>query len=301
MQKAILAIIGKDFCSFEKLCQLINSLSCRLVVYTNSYPSKLYEESSLQIVSLEQLFIDKPSRLAVFSDKNSTIELEPLARRYLEATESSRLVQVDIDSEASLSAIASFSVSKSLKLKHSSEQFSDTSLQIASQSFSIYTKHPCFLLSKETTVEDLHYLTELSESFDKSIDILVDNSGIAPEIASTFELAKLNPQKFRLFYYKSEKELLKSARLYSVGIYLNSRLSNKDLVTSQFCKMILAGLIVFTPIAFTRLPSMFNDLSGIFDYLKNLTPSRAIEDRLMFAKIFLTAPAISIKEALDVC
>lgn len=301
MQKAILAIIGKDFCSFEKLCQLSNSLSCKIVVYTNSYPSKQYEGSSLQVASLEQLFIDKPLRLAVFSDKNSTIEFEPLASRYLEAAESARLVQVDIDSEASLSTIASFSVSKSLKSNHSSEQFSDTSLQIASQSFSIYTKHPCFLLSKETTIEDLHYLIELSEGFDKSIDILVDNSGITPERANLLELAKLNTQKFRLFYYKSERELLKSAGLYSIGIYLNSRLNDKDLVTSQFCKMLLVGLVVFTPIAFTRLPSMFNDLSGIFDYLKNLTPSKAIEDRLMFAKIFLTAPSISIKEALDVC
>lgn len=277
-------ILGKQFKSISKLQKLAEGLNKRTIVYTSTFVISKNEINSkfLVVKSLEQMFSDKPMQLIVCLDSVVNDTLEALAELYLTQSGISSLKLFLFDVETSLDLpeyLQSVKIEKFNNLAISSE-LADIALTIA-KTPTAYFHRPSFVMSEDTTKEDIEYLRMIAEGYRKKIDILYDR-----ETATKLVLEATDCPFFNLYAYANQYALMKALWLHSVSFYVKVK-HQTNVLTSDFYWLLLNHQVVFTDCQIANMPMQFNSFNNAFAYLSSATPTQIVNDRLLLQSIFL--------------
>ena len=281
-------VVNLQFESFNKLEALLKSIAGPKAIYT-CIEGFYKRDLGIPIKNPLELFSDKPNKLLAIYDKsyNSRSEdhLENLVKEFISSDNSyTKIVQLSLDCDV-LYSLTSTNNLTLLSNRLASENFSDTSLSIALGEVITYPNAMCYLLTNKTTSEELDSLIAIAEvSKLRLLDIIVDLSTYSN--LSVLERLK-NSKLMRVIECKDTKKMYLTAKKYAVGIHIDLNYKNDDVVPSEFYKLLLLGLVVFTNCSFSKLPMPFYDLSKAERYLHNTPSHKLLIDLLTLQKLFL--------------
>ena len=281
-------VVNLHFESIGKLQSLLKSIAGPKAIYTH-LEAFYQKDLGIPIKKPIELFSDKPNKLLVVYDKNynsrSEDYLESLVKEFISSANSyTKVIQLSLDCDI-LYRLNSTNNLTFLSNRLASENFSNTSLSIALGEVITYPNAMCYLLTNKTTNEELDSLIAIAEvSKLRLLDIIVDLSTY--NNLSVLERLK-NAKLMRVIECKDTKKMYLTAKKYAVGIHIDLGYKNDDVVPSEFYKLLLLGLVVFTNCSFSKLPEPFYDLSKAERYLHNTPSHKLLIDLLTLQKLFL--------------
>lgn len=281
-------VVNLHFESIGKLQSLLKSIAGPMAIYTDL--EAFYQaDLGIPIKKPIELYSDKPNKLLVVYDKtyNSRSEdyLENLVREFISSANNyTKVIQLSLDCDI-LYSLNSTNNLTLLSNRLASENFSNTSLSIALGEVITYPNAMCYLLTNKTTSEELDSLIAIAEASKlRLLDIIVDLSTY--NNLSVLERLK-NAKLMRVIECRDTKKMYLTAKKYAVGIHIDLSYKNDDVVPSEFYKLLLLGLVVFTNCSFSKLPEPFYDLSKAERYLHNTPSHKLLMDLLTLQKLFL--------------